>query len=147
MPIAINVADIVEENGKTIRQNNMEKTHDLPIGTLVEVKFDEWLDGGACMKVHARLWVWSHERDCDGTPLYTLSPHRKDHFEGAKIVLPPGYWGTGSAWDKQKTCFKDSVTINILNRVKSGFARESLTPVPITKELEDGVGALRWDDI
>lgn len=146
MPYVMNVADIVEENGKTIRQNNQEKTHDLPVGTLVEVKYDEWFDGGACSKVQARLWVWSHDRDCDGTPLYSLSPHKKDHFERAKIVLPPGYWGAGNVWESQETCFREEVTRNILNKVKSGFAREFLTPVPVTKELEDGVGALRWDN-
>jgi len=144
MSTIINVADIVEENDKTIYQNNMEKTHDLPIGTLVEVKYDEWLDGGACSKVQARLWVWSHDRDCDGTPLYSISPHKKDHFEGAYIVLPPGYWGTIKDMDKKETCLRENITKNILNRVKSGFTRESLTPVPVTKELEYGVGALEW---
>jgi hypothetical protein len=78
--IAINVADIVEENGKTIRENNLEKTHDIPIGTLVEVKYDEWYGDGACEKVHARLWVIGHSRDCDGTPLYNLSKYREPMF-------------------------------------------------------------------
>lgn len=64
---AINVSDIVEANGKTIRQNNLEEQHNLPLGTLVEIDAD-YLD------VHGiRLFVVNHSRDCDGTPLYDLS--------------------------------------------------------------------------
>jgi hypothetical protein len=145
IPIAINVADIVEENGKTIRQNNQEKTHDIPIGTLVEVKYDKWHSKGACVKTHARLWVWSHDRDCDGTPLYSLSPNSHDLFEGAKIILPSGFWGDGSKWAVE-TSIKNSIAKNILNNVENGFSREQLTPIEVTKEVEDGVGSLRWED-
>jgi hypothetical protein len=35
--IAINIADIVEENGKTVRENNLDMAHDISIGSLVEV--------------------------------------------------------------------------------------------------------------
>ena len=71
------VSDIVEKNGKTIRENNLALRHNIPIGTLVEVKFDSWFGGGACWKVHARLWVVSHTRDCDGTPLYSIGRYKK----------------------------------------------------------------------
>lgn len=64
--------DMLEANGKTIKENNLEEKHSIPIDTLVEVKFNSWFGDGACWKVHARLWVDSHTRDCDGTPLYTL---------------------------------------------------------------------------
>ncbi len=67
------IGDVVEANGKTVRQNNEATQHRIPIGTLVEVKYDEWYGTGACAKVHARLFVVMHSRDCDGTPLYTLS--------------------------------------------------------------------------
>ena len=143
MPTAINVADIVEENGKTIRQNNMELTHDLPIGTLVDVKYETWFGKGACDKVQARLWIVSHDRDCDGTPLYSLSQHKNFIYEGAKIVLPLGFWGKD--FEEQETVLREDITRNMLNNIKSGFARESLTPVPITKELEDGEGSLSWE--
>lgn len=53
--------NMVEANGKTIKQNNMEKTHNIQKGTLVET--EEGL----------RLWVTYYGRDCDGTPLYWLS--------------------------------------------------------------------------
>lgn len=49
------------KTGKTYRQENEEKTHNIPLGTLVETP-----DG-------LRLWVVDHERDFDGTPLYGLS--------------------------------------------------------------------------
>lgn len=47
---------------KTIKEVNLEKKHNIPFGTLVE------LEGGV------RLFVVFHGRDCDGTPLYWLSP-------------------------------------------------------------------------
>ncbi len=66
--------------GKTYKQENLELMHNIPIGTLVEVKFDRWYGEGACMKVHARLWVVAHDRDCDGTPLYIISQWREPEF-------------------------------------------------------------------
>jgi hypothetical protein len=70
------VSEIVEENGRTIRENNLARSHSIPIGALVEVKYDRWFGCGACEKVHARLWVAKHTRDCDGTPLYVLGRDR-----------------------------------------------------------------------
>ena len=35
-------SDIVEENGKTIRENNLEKQHKYQVGDLVEVELSEW---------------------------------------------------------------------------------------------------------
>ena len=71
----INVADLPDPNsdGKTYRETNAEREHSIPIGSLVEVKYDEWHGDGACEKIHARLWVVRHDRDCDMTPLYSLS--------------------------------------------------------------------------
>lgn len=58
------VADIVEANGKTIRENNREKSHEFALGSLVEVTYN---NSGL------RLYVVQHSRDCDGAPLYNLS--------------------------------------------------------------------------
>jgi hypothetical protein len=82
-----NISDTMEDNGKTIKENNLNIQHDIPIGTLVEVKFDKWYGNGACMKVHARLFIVEHTRDCDGTPLYTLS-----------------HW-TSPLWKKEKNAY------------------------------------------
>lgn len=103
-------------NGKAIHEENMAIPHRIPIGTLVEVKYDTWHREGACEKVHARLWVVEHNRDCDGTPLYYVSQWRDP--ESAKL-------------------FSD---------IRGGFGEESLTPVEITEEVRRGDNALTWPD-
>lgn len=67
-----NFADIQSsETGKTFREENKTKRHNIPLGTLVEVDFDDtYLESP---KKGLRLFVVSHDRDCDGTPLYSLS--------------------------------------------------------------------------
>ena len=61
-----NVANLVESNGKTWRQNNLAITHTIPLGTLVEVDLDYSDNHGI------RLFVVMHTRDCDGSPMYAL---------------------------------------------------------------------------
>ena len=71
----INIADLKNpDTGKTYRQENNEKSHNIPLGTLVEVDFD---DSYGEPKRGLRLFVVAHERDCDGTPLYALSFNKK----------------------------------------------------------------------
>lgn len=60
------VPDIVESNGKTIRENNMLLQHNITLGTLVEVNIDYSDHHGI------RAFVVRYDRDCDGTPLYGL---------------------------------------------------------------------------
>ena len=55
------VHDLVEDNGKTIKENNLEKIWAIPIGQLVEITPSK-----------ERLYVCGHHRDCDGTPLYSV---------------------------------------------------------------------------
>ena len=65
----INIADIKDPNdpqGRSYREVNNAKEHNIPIGVLVELE-----DG-------VRLWVVQHGRDCDGTPLYELSADKDD---------------------------------------------------------------------
>ncbi len=71
---------LVTPRGKTIKEENQAIQHNISIGTLVEVKWDRWFSGGACWKVHARLWVVAHRRDCDGTPLYSVSSWNASKF-------------------------------------------------------------------
>ena len=129
--IAINVADIVEENGKTVRQNNSEKKHNIPIGSLVEVKFHTWHGGGACEKTHARLWVIEHTRDCDETPLYSLSAHKEYLFDEYEVHC-------------RNFILKKSVSRNLLNNIHTGFAERDLKVIEVTPELEYGHGSLDW---
>lgn len=72
---AVNIADIPDEDGKTPRQKNREKVHNIPVGSFVESK-----------EFGFRLYVAKHVRDCDETPLYALSTdpeagERMDMFE------------------------------------------------------------------
>ncbi len=66
-----------------------KQAHAIPVNTLVEVKYYEWYGDGACSKVHARLFVAEHVRDCDGTPMYNLSPRP---WEYAKVGLVIGLY-------------------------------------------------------
>lgn len=72
----INIADIKDKStGKTYREMNLEKVHNIPLGTLVEVDFDDsYLEDPV---KGLRLYVVEHSRDCDGTPLYSLSHVKK----------------------------------------------------------------------
>ena len=67
------LVDPADPEGRSYRQVNNAKKHGIPVGALVEIKWDEWFGNGMSWKVHARLRVARHTRDCDGTPLYTLS--------------------------------------------------------------------------
>lgn len=120
----LTVADIVEGNGRTIRENNMAVGHNIPVGTLVEVKYDKWHGGGACSKVHARLFVLGHDRDCDGTPLYSL-----------------GYNQSGFA----DTNRQNPLVARVMHGLETGFAEDALTPVEVDDRLCEGHGSLEWD--
>ena len=125
-------SSIVEENGKTIRENNMEKDHNIPVGALVEVKMDSWYGDGACDKTHARLWVIEQGRDCDGTPLYWLSFTPKHKWENIKVQFDE--W-TVDGDLAQKMFYK----------VCGGFLEKSLTVIEVTDDLVYGTGSLRWE--
>lgn len=86
----MNVSDIVESNGKTVKQNNMAQSHTIPLGSLVEILGDENDDDTGL-----RLFVVHHGRDCDGTPLYGLSlkkdaKEEMDKYEKKFATLPDG---------------------------------------------------------
>lgn len=69
------VHDLKEENGKTIKENNLERQHAIPLGALVEIGLDgdtDWEWNGC------RLYVVKYSRDCDGSPLYVLGPKDAD---------------------------------------------------------------------
>lgn len=65
------------ETGRTTKEDNLAIPHSIPVGTLVEiVPWDEESErefGGV------RVFVAEHTRDCDGTPLYTLSVRNPLH--------------------------------------------------------------------
>lgn len=76
----INIADLKDPNdlqGRSYRQVNAGTVHNIPIGTLVE------------LKTGARAFVVRHTRDCDQTPLYSLAidPDPEQH----KFSMDHGY--------------------------------------------------------
>jgi hypothetical protein len=75
MNTLVNIADLVDQNdpeGRSYRQVNAAKEHQIPIGTLVE------------METGVRLFVVKHTRDCDMTPLYCMSADSDDTEEHLK---------------------------------------------------------------
>lgn len=77
MTNSILVFNMKEPNGKTVRENNMEIQHFIPIGSLVEIKKTNGCSEDDDDNHGLRLFVVGHSRDCDGTPLYVLS-HKKE---------------------------------------------------------------------
>jgi len=137
MTQATNFKDIKEANGNTIEENNLKKPHNIPLWSLVEVKAEKWYGHGACIKYHARLFVVKHERDCDGTPLYTLC-RRPDPEQEFEILAE---LSKGSISAKQI-----GFLASFFDMFHSGFSEESLTVIGWSKELDDGVGALEWKE-
>lgn len=64
--------DIVQNNGKTIKQNNMEIKHNIPIGKKVYIESKEYNYSFGFRLFRGIVEIYSHDRDCDGTPLYSV---------------------------------------------------------------------------
>ncbi len=122
------VGDIRTDSGKTIKEENLEKVHGIPIDTLVEVKFDQWIGNGACKVVWARLWVVEHTRDCDGTPLYILAEKKSEDYKRAKEE-------------------GNNLVAMLFTGAETGFAEGNLVVVKVTPELKEGEGALSINDL
>ena len=103
--------------GKTYKEGNLERQHQIPVGALVEVKYARWYGDGACEKVHAHLWVVEHRRDCDGTPLYVLSKWRDPEFALSQVHRDAEF----------------------------GFAERGLAVIEVTDAVQRGDACLHWD--
>ncbi len=123
------MSQMYEENGKTVRENKMEISHKIPVGALIEIKYDEWLGDGGSMKVHARLWVFGHHRDCDGTPLYILS-HKKP--TGPPLEL--------------HSLHPEKVFEHAFYRTINGYGEDKLTVVTVTDDMLTGADVLEWPE-
>ena len=66
--------NIIENNGKTIKENNNAIKHTIPLGALVEIL--TWDSESEEKYGGLRLFVVELSRDCDGTPLYGVSYDR-----------------------------------------------------------------------
>jgi len=136
MKNAVFVGDIIDDNGKTIRENNLSIKHDIPIGSLVEVTGETWYGEGACEIFKARLWVVSHDRDCDGTPLYTLSPHHPDHLMKGTVLMDFD--------DLGNRLLNRASSLSVINSFRTGYNQESLKVIEVTGDIRSGKGALKW---
>lgn len=112
--------DIVEENGKSVRENNLERQHRIPLGTLVEIFEDDPLQEDSYHRL--RLYVVDHARDCDGTPLYSLSFNKKV-VEELRAVERDINTGLLTAQELQ---LSHCVRWNCLGAILNGFPEESL---------------------
>jgi hypothetical protein len=117
------VGDIVEANGKTIKQNNMQKQHNIPLGSLVEIFSPEdetWNEPEDIMH-GLRLWVTGHHRDCDGTPLYALSFNKIAYQQFKECE------NEAEAGDKLANYMKQNYRGQFIN----GYSEESLIVIRI----------------
>ncbi len=85
----INFSNIVEANGKTIRQNNLERKHKYPIGTIVKFEVNESHEDNIFVKGTVQAYVCRQTRDCDGSPLYTMSLWNPDIWSDIHPSLTP----------------------------------------------------------
>jgi hypothetical protein len=131
MPIQM-VSDIIESNGKTIRENNLEREHQIPIGALVELDSASEFSDTEFNRV-VRGYVVAQGRDCDGTPLYYLSMDPQDLLD-AQIEMDCRHelyrlseeCGRGSEAERDYQMFL-RWTSN--RRFYGGFSDESLTVI------------------
>ena len=120
------ISETVEQNGKTIKQNNLEKkTHNIELGTLVEITSDDTLCDEEDQHNGLRLFVVQHTRDCDGTPLYSLSFTKcaESKLQSAKDDLEKQVEGT------LEYSLTHWTTMNLQGSILSGFPEESLKVV------------------
>jgi len=94
MAILINVADLVDKEDpeeRTFRQINNAMIHNFNLGELVEI------DDGV------RMFIVKQTRDCDGTPLYCLTPFKDENpnLMGNQVV--PGVGESSLIRIKDKT--------------------------------------------
>lgn len=96
--------DIIETNGKSRFENNMELVHSIPIGALVEVN----IENSKYDKI--RLYVVHYSRDCDGTPLYGLGYKNLKYFEDTP----------------ESTSFERNIFRYVNAKIYDGFSKECL---------------------
>lgn len=121
MTLIINVADITEANGRTTRENNEAVLHEIPIGSLVELgdpRYPESPDEEDPTD-GLRLFVVAHARDCDGTPLYSLSFQKSAQQDLDKISQEMENWPQNSRFAKPLTIGRGEYGAPITHRLRS----------------------------
>jgi hypothetical protein len=70
------LVDPDDPQGRTYREINLAKPHAFALGTLVEIV--EWDEDEYVQRKGVRLFVVGHNRDCDGSPIYSLSDNGRE---------------------------------------------------------------------
>lgn len=122
-PSIITFSSIMEDNGRTIRENNLDKEHLYQIGEVVEVDLDLSRPGhddgiDINLKGICTLYVVGHGRDCDGAPLYSISD--------IPVEFPDGT----SSFSHEKLVYRTLAKV-----VEHGYSEEALRPVGRRREL------------
>ena len=120
--ILVNIADTVnEKTGKTWREENLEKEHNIPLKTLVEVE-------GSGL----RMYVVKHMRDCDGTPLYGLSAdYNWGEINNGEVFK---YNETGDREKDMDLHLKYVCSLMEKGALDGGYGEDSLTVIKTAEE-------------
>lgn len=111
------LGDIVESNGKTLKENNLAIPHNIPLESLVEVKDENGEPG-------VRLYVVAHLRDCDGTPLYGLAID-------PKLRKPTIYKRVDNS---REELLMWAISLHKKWSIEGGYSEQSLTVIKRGKE-------------
>lgn len=107
-------------NGPTIREANLKRSHSIPIDSLVELDISSWLGNGVCVSGKARLFVVRHDRDCDGTPLYSVATFKMSDFGSMEVIR------------------------SLSELALTGIGEEALTVVKVTPDIVSGNDIPEW---
>lgn len=113
---------LVEKNGKTIRQNNMQIKHGFAVNDRVRFFHDQW-------DQHILAYVAILSRDCDGEPLYVLVPdqNKVERIHECERILSDIH----ESMERKQFAHFEKMTTTIF----SGYTAQSLEPVDSTGEL------------
>lgn len=117
--ILIPVHSIVEANGKTIKENNLAKKHNIPLNAIVEAEISDE-HSHTFYKGKGRFYVVAHTRDCDGTPLYSISLDKTEVVNSDDII------GIICNCEGKHIVIKQEISRKIFYRVHSGYNEELL---------------------
>lgn len=123
----MNVADLVNpKTGLTYRQENSQLTHSIPIGAIVEcLPYNDDPEKDYNEHTGLRLFVVEHNRDCDGTPLYSLSSFTLEEIEEHKNFI------AGGVFEKEGMRMRAEITMKMYHR---GFSETALKLIKPPKE-------------
>jgi len=130
-PIVVMFGDIVEANGKTIRENNQERGHRYPLGDLVQLEYNSYFGGACGSATYAHLHVVAHTRDCDGSPLYMLASKPPEEWEESFGITVEEYRELGVMTQRH-------LLVSAMAHVEINFNEDCLTPIKQPEDAHTG---------